>query len=80
MYENGEIDENQYKDVADELRQKKLLKTGGITIGAITEPGGTFNRRHCWYRHFACNCNSCSGWRRGWRNGYLVCKLVFWCK
>ena len=39
MYENGEIDENQYKDAADELRQKKLLKTGGITIGAITGTG-----------------------------------------
>jgi len=39
MLENGEIDENQYKDAVDELRQKKLLKAGGLTIGAITGTG-----------------------------------------
>ena len=39
MYENGEIDDIEYKEILDELRQKKLLKTGGITIGAITGTG-----------------------------------------
>ena len=39
MLESGEIDENEYKDAADELRQKKLLKAGGLTIGAITGTG-----------------------------------------
>lgn len=39
MLESGEIDENEYKDAVDELRQKKLLKAGGLTIGAITGTG-----------------------------------------
>lgn len=39
MYEKGEIDENQYKEVTDELRKKKLLKAGGLTIGAIVGTG-----------------------------------------
>ena len=39
MLESGKIDENEYKDAVDELRQKKLLKAGGLTIGAITGTG-----------------------------------------
>ena len=39
MYDNGEIDENQYKEATDELRKKKLLKAGGLTIGAIVGTG-----------------------------------------
>ncbi|MFA7628963.1 MAG: hypothetical protein WCY37_06225, partial [Candidatus Dojkabacteria bacterium] len=39
MYKSGEIDDLEYKEILDELRQKKLLKTGGITIGAITGTG-----------------------------------------
>lgn len=39
MWENGEIDDNQYKEATDELRKKKLLKAGGLTIGAIVGTG-----------------------------------------
>lgn len=39
MLDKEEIDENQYKDAIDELRKKKLLKTAGLTIGAIAGTG-----------------------------------------
>lgn len=39
MLDDGEIDENQYKDATDQLRKKKLLKAAGLTIGSIAGTG-----------------------------------------